>query len=299
MPARNKAPLIRRERTHTRWPRPIRPLPTLRGKESRSTVEKKPLEKLRNIGIAAHIDAGKTTLSERVLYYTGKAYKMGEVDEGTATMDWMEEEQKRGITITAAATSCSWKDFQINLIDTPGHVDFTAEVERSLRVLDGAVCVFCGVGGVEAQSETVWRQADRYRVPRLCFVNKLDRVGSDFFKVVEEVREKLGAKPVPIQIPLGKEQDFKGCIDLVEMKAWAYEGEELGTKYKEVDIPSEDLPLAKKMREEMREKVAEEVEWLMEMYLREEPIGEAEIKKAIRQATISTRIVPVLCGSAL
>ncbi|MEK7821615.1 MAG: GTP-binding protein, partial [Planctomycetota bacterium] len=214
-------------------------------------MEKKPLEKLRNIGIAAHIDAGKTTLSERVLYYTGKAYKMGEVDEGTATMDWMEEEQKRGITITAAATSCSWKDLQINLIDTPGHVDFTAEVERSLRVLDGAICVFCGVGGVEAQSETVWRQADRYRVPRLCFVNKLDRVGSDFFKVVEEVREKLGAKPVPIQIPLGKEQDFKGCIDLVEMKAWAYEGEELGTKYKEVDIPSEDLPIAKKMREEM------------------------------------------------
>lgn len=262
-------------------------------------MEKKPLEKLRNIGIAAHIDAGKTTLSERVLYYTGKAYKMGEVDEGTATMDWMEEEQKRGITITAAATSCSWKDLQINLIDTPGHVDFTAEVERSLRVLDGAICVFCGVGGVEAQSETVWRQADRYRVPRLCFVNKLDRVGSDFFKVVEEVREKLGAKPVPIQIPLGKEQDFKGCIDLVGMKAWAYEGEELGTKYKEVDIPSEDLPLVKKMREEMIEKVAEEVEWLMEMYLREEPIGEAEIKKAIRQATISTKIVPVLCGSAL
>jgi elongation factor G len=262
-------------------------------------VEKKALEKLRNIGIAAHIDAGKTTLSERVLFYTGRAYKMGEVDEGTATLDWMEEEQKRGITITAAATSCSWKDYQINLIDTPGHVDFTAEVERSLRVLDGAVCVFCGVGGVEAQSETVWRQADRYRVPRLCFVNKLDRVGSDFFKVVEEIKEKLGAKPVPIQIPLGREQDFKGSIDLVRMKAWQYEGEELGTKYKEIDIPEQDMPLARKMHEGLVEKVAEEVEWFMEMYLREEPIEEADIKKAIRQATISARIVPVLCGSAL
>ncbi len=262
-------------------------------------MDKRSLEKLRNIGIAAHIDAGKTTLSERVLFYTGRAYKMGEVDEGTATLDWMEEEQKRGITITAAATSCSWKDYQINLIDTPGHVDFTAEVERSLRVLDGAICVFCGVGGVEAQSETVWRQADRYRVPRLCFVNKLDRVGSDFFKVVSEIKEKLGAKPVPIQIPLGKEQDFKGCIDLVRMRAWEYEGEELGTKYKEIDIPSQDMPLARKMHEEMVEKVAEEVEWFMEMYLREEPIGEAEIKKAIREATINARIVPVLCGSAL
>ncbi|HHT9119273.1 MAG TPA: elongation factor G [Candidatus Hypogeohydataceae bacterium YC41] len=262
-------------------------------------MEKKPLEKLRNIGIAAHIDAGKTTLSERILYYTGRAYKMGEVDEGTATLDWMEEEQKRGITITAAATSCSWKDFQINLIDTPGHVDFTAEVERSLRVLDGAICVFCGVGGVEAQSETVWRQADRYNVPRLAFVNKLDRVGSDFFKVVAEIKEKLGAKPVPIQIPLGREQSFKGCIDLVRMKAWVYEGEGLGTKYKEIDIPSEDLPLARKIREELVEKVAEEVDWFMEMYLREEPIGEEDIKKAIHEATISTRIVPVLCGSAL
>ena len=167
-------------------------------------MEKKPLEKLRNIGIAAHIDAGKTTLSERILYYTGVEHRLGEVHEGTATMDWMEEEQKRGITITAAATSCSWKDFQMNLIDTPGHVDFTAEVERSLRVLDGAVCVFCGVGGVEAQSETVWRQADRYRVPRLCFVNKLDRVGSDFLKVVEEIREKLGANQFPYRYPLEK-----------------------------------------------------------------------------------------------
>jgi elongation factor G len=262
-------------------------------------VENKSLEKLRNIGIAAHIDAGKTTLSERILFYTGRTYKIGEVDEGTTVLDWMEEEQKRGITITAAATSCSWNDFQINLIDTPGHVDFTAEVERSLRVLDGAICVFCGVGGVEAQSETVWRQADRYRVPRLCFVNKLDRVGSDFFKVVAEIKEKLGAKPVPIQIPLGKEQDFRGSIDLVRMKAWQYEEEELGTKYKEIDIPPQDMSLARKMHEELVEKVAEEVDWFMEMYLREEPIGEAEIKKALRQATINVRIIPVLCGSAL
>ncbi len=262
-------------------------------------MENMSLEKLRNIGIAAHIDAGKTTLSERIIYYSGRSYKMGEVDEGTATLDWMEEEQKRGITITAAATTCLWKDFIINLIDTPGHVDFTVEVERSLRVLDGAICVFCGVGGVEAQSETVWRQADRYGVPRLCFVNKLDRVGSDFFRVVEEVREKLGAKPIPIQIPLGREQDFRGCIDLVSMKAYMYEGEELGTKFTEIDIPTKDLSIAKKMHEEMIEKVAEEVDWLMEMYLREEPIGEADIKKAIRQATISARIFPVLCGTAL
>ncbi len=169
------------------------------------------IEKMRNIGIAAHIDAGKTTTSERIIYYTGRSHKMGEVHEGTTAMDWMEEEQKRGITITAAATTCLWKDYQINLIDTPGHVDFTVEVERSLRVLDGAVCVFCGVGGVEAQSETVWRQADKYCVPRICFINKMDRVGSDFFKVVSELNEKLGAKAIPIQIPLGKEQDFQGC----------------------------------------------------------------------------------------
>ena len=177
------------------------------------------LEKMRNFGIAAHIDAGKTTTSERILYYTGKSYKMGEVHDGTAVMDWMEEEQKRGITITAAATTCSWNDYQFNLIDTPGHVDFTIEVERSLRVLDGAVCVFCGVGGVGAQSETVWRQADRYGVPRICFVNKMDRTGADFMKVVGEINERLGIKAIPIQIPLGKEQEFKGVIDLVNMRS--------------------------------------------------------------------------------
>lgn len=264
--------------------------------------KKADISKLRNIGIAAHIDAGKTTLTERILFYTGRAYKIGEVDEGTATMDWMEEEQKRGITITAAATTCFWGDCQINIIDTPGHVDFTAEVERSLRVLDGAICVFCGVAGVQAQSETVWRQADRYNVPRLCFVNKLDRVGSDFFRVVRDIKEKLGAKTLPIQMPIGKEQGFEGCIDLVGMKAWLYKDVEstkaLLKNYDVVDVPEEYLPEATRLREEMIEYIAEEVDWFMEKYLREEPITEADIRRAIRQGTVTSRFVPVLCGSA-
>ncbi|MFQ5957074.1 MAG: elongation factor G [Candidatus Brocadiales bacterium] len=264
--------------------------------------KKTDIGKLRNIGIAAHIDAGKTTLTERILFYTGRAYKIGEVDEGTATMDWMEEEQRRGITITAAATTCFWGDCQINVIDTPGHVDFTAEVERSLRVLDGAICVFCGVAGVQAQSETVWRQADRYKVPRLCFVNKLDRVGADFFRVVADIEEKLGAKTVPLQIPVGKEQDLRGCIDLVGMKAWLYKDieskKDLLRNYDVVDIPEEYLSEATRLREEMIEHIAEEVEWFMEKYLREEPITEADIKKAIRQGTVASRFTPVLCGSA-
>ncbi|MFQ5861779.1 MAG: elongation factor G [Candidatus Brocadiales bacterium] len=259
--------------------------------------------KLRNIGIAAHIDAGKTTLTERILFYTGRAYKMGEVDEGTATMDWMEEEQKRGITITAAATTCFWDDCQVNVIDTPGHVDFTAEVERSLRVLDGAICVFCGVAGVQAQSETVWRQADKYNVPRLCFINKLDRVGADFFRVIADIKEKLGAKTIPIQMPIGKEQDFRGCIDLVGMKAWLYKDteskKELLKNYEMVDIPKEYLPEATRLRGEMIECIAEEVDWFLEKYLREEPITEADIKKAIRQGTVTSKFTPVLCGSAL
>src|SRR3989339_19698 len=195
------------------------------------------IEKMRNFGIAAHIDAGKTTTSERILYYTGKSYKMGEVHDGTAIMDWMEEEQKRGITITAAATTCSWNDYQFNLIDTPGHVDFTIEVERSLRVLDGAICVFCGVGGVEAQSETVWRQANRYKVPRICFVNKMDRIGSDFIKVVNEIKGKLSKNAVPIQLPVGKEKDFKGVVDLIKMKAIIFDYEdESGEKFEEHDL---------------------------------------------------------------
>ncbi len=260
------------------------------------------INKLRNIGIAAHIDAGKTTLTERILFYTGKAYKIGEVDQGTATMDWMEEEQKRGITITAAATTCFWGDSQINVIDTPGHVDFTAEVERSFRVLDGAVCVFCGVAGVQAQSETVWRQADRYDVPRLCFVNKLDRVGADFHRVVEDIKEKLGTKAIPIQMPIGKEQGFTGCIDLVKMKAWLYKDtestKELIKNYEEVDIPEKLLSEAAELREKMIEGVAEEVDWFMEKYLREEPITEVDIRKAIRQGTVDSKFNPVLCGTA-
>ena len=258
------------------------------------------IERMRNIGIAAHIDAGKTTTSERIIYYTGRSHKMGEVHEGTTIMDWMEEEQKRGITITAAATTCLWKDYQINLIDTPGHVDFTVEVERSLRVLDGAVCVFCGVGGVEAQSETVWRQADKYCVPRICFINKMDRVGSDFLKVVSEVNEKLGAKAIPIQIPLGKEQAFRGVIDLVDMKAIVYsdEDDKLGANYKIEEFPDEYKKEAELYREKMVEGLAEEIDWLTEKFLSGEHINNDEIKKAIREATINLKIVPVLCGSA-
>src|SRR3970040_1027117 len=211
------------------------------------------IEKIRNFGVAAHIDAGKTTTSERILYYTGKSYKMGEVHDGTAIMDWMKEEQKRGITITAAATTCFWKDYQINIIDTPGHVDFTIEVERSLRVLDGAICVFCGVGGVEAQSETVWRQADRYGVPRICFVNKMDRIGADFMKVVSELNDRLGIKAIPIQIPLGKEQEFKGVIDLVNMKAILYSDDidKLGVNFSLEEIPAEYKKEAEMQREKM------------------------------------------------
>ncbi len=258
------------------------------------------IEKMRNFGIAAHIDAGKTTTSERILYYTGKSYKMGEVHEGTAVMDWMEEEQKRGITITAAATTCSWNDYHINLIDTPGHVDFTIEVERSLRVLDGAICVFCGVGGVEAQSETVWRQADRYGVPRICFVNKMDRIGADFNKVVGEVNERLGMRAIPIQLPLGSEQGFRGVIDLVEMKAIVYSDDvdKLGINYSIEEIPEEYKDKARGQREKMIEGLAEQVDWLTEKFLNGETITKEEIKKAIREGTINLKFVPVMCGSA-
>lgn len=258
------------------------------------------IEKMRNFGIAAHIDAGKTTTSERILYYTGKSYKMGEVHEGTATMDWMEEEQKRGITITAAATTCSWNDYHINLIDTPGHVDFTIEVERSLRVLDGAICVFCGVGGVEAQSETVWRQADRYGVPRICFVNKMDRIGADFNKVVGEINERLGMKAIPTQMPFGKEQDFKGVIDLVGMKVVIYSDDvdKLGVNFSVEEIPEEYKKDALAQREKMIEGLAEQIDWLTEKFLNGETITNEEIKKAIREGTINLKFVTVMCGSA-
>jgi len=260
---------------------------------------KNKLTKTRNIGIIAHIDAGKTTVTERILYYTGRVHKMGEVHNGEATMDWMLEEKERGITITSAVTSCEWKAHTINIIDTPGHVDFTIEVERALRVLDGAIGVFCAVGGVEPQSETVWHQADRYHVPKIAFVNKLDRVGADFFKVIESLREKLGAVPLVMQIPWGAEDQFQGVIDLIRMKAIVWEDETLGASYEEVPIPDDLLQTASQYREEILETLAEKNDLIMEKYLAEEEIGIAELKAAIRDATVNLELTPVFCGSAL
>ncbi len=256
------------------------------------------IDKIRNIGIIAHIDAGKTTTSERILYYTGRTYKMGEVHEGTAVMDWMEQERERGITITSAATTCEWRDCHINIIDTPGHVDFTVEVERSLRVLDGAVVIFCAVGGVEPQSETVWRQADRYNIPRLTFINKMDRIGSNFYHVVSMMKKRLQTNPVPIQIPLGSEEQFKGVVDLIKMKAIVWEGEDLGVSFHEEEIPSEFLKQANKYRHRLLESIAETNERLLEKYINNVSLTEEEIKEGIRKATIDSKIVPVLCGSA-
>jgi elongation factor G len=256
------------------------------------------LERTRNIGIMAHIDAGKTTTTERILYYTGVNYKLGEVHEGTATMDWMVQEQERGITITSAATTCLWRDHRVNIIDTPGHVDFTAEVERSLRVLDGAIAVFDAVAGVEPQSETVWRQADRYRVPRMAFVNKMDRVGADFERCVAMMKSRLGASPVVIQLPWGKEDSFRGVIDLIEMKGVSYNDENLGSEYELVDVPEAYLDQAHKLREQMVEAIAETDDQLLEKYLSGEEIDCAEIRAALRRATVANRLQPVLCGSA-
>src|SRR5579871_6764270 len=257
-----------------------------------------PLERMRNIGIAAHIDAGKTTTTERILYYTGRTHKLGEVHEGTAIMDWMEQEQERGITITSAATTCEWRDIQINIIDTPGHVDFTAEVERSLRVLDGAVAVFDAVAGVQPQSETVWRQADKYSVPRICFINKMDRVGADFYHSVDTIVDRLRARPVPIQIPVGAEDQFKGVVDLVEMKAVLWRDETLGAKFDIVDIPADLLDKAKSYREQMIEAVSEFDDKLFEKYVEGAALTVDEIKAGIRKATIALKIFPVICGSA-
>jgi elongation factor G len=257
-----------------------------------------PLERMRNIGIAAHIDAGKTTTTERILYYTGRTHKLGEVHEGTAIMDWMEQEQERGITITSAATTCFWRDIQINIIDTPGHVDFTAEVERSLRVLDGAVAVFDAVAGVQPQSETVWRQADKYNVPRICFINKMDRVGADFFHSMETIVSRLKCNPVAIQLPVGAEDQFKGIIDLVEMKARIWRDETLGAEYDEVEIPAELLEQAREYREKMIEAVAEHDDALFEKFIEGQALTETEIHRGIRKATIALKIFPVICGSA-
>ena len=256
------------------------------------------LSKYRNIGIMAHIDAGKTTTTERILYYTGKSHKIGEVHDGAATMDWMEQEQERGITITSAATTCIWKDHRINIIDTPGHVDFTIEVERSLKVLDGAVCVFDGVAGVEPQSETVWRQADKYKVPRICFVNKLDRTGADFFMCVDMIKERLGAKPLVMQIPVGIESSLKGVVDLIKMKAIIWKDEKLGAEFQVVDIPSDLKEIADKYRKELLETAVEQDEKLMEAYLNGKEISETDLIACIRKGCIKFDFVPVLTGSA-
>jgi elongation factor G len=257
-----------------------------------------PLQKMRNIGIMAHIDAGKTTTTERILYYTGRTHKIGEVHEGTATMDWMAQEQERGITITSAATTCQWKDITINIIDTPGHVDFTAEVERSLRVLDGACAVFDAVAGVQPQSETVWRQADKYRVPRICFINKMDRAGADFFHSVKTIVDRLNARPVPIQIPVGAEDQFKGVVDLVKMKARIWRDETLGAKYDDVDIPADLVEQANEYREKLIEAVSESDDVLFEKFVEGQAITEAELMAGIRKATITQKIFPVICGSS-
>src|ERR671927_256491 len=256
-----------------------------------------PLEKTRNIGIMAHIDAGKTTTTERILYYTGRTHKMGEVHEGAAVMDWMEQEQERGITITSAATTATWRDHRINIIDTPGHVDFTVEVERSLRVLDGSIALFDSVAGVEPQSETVWRQADKYRVPRIAYINKMDRVGADFAKGVQTMVDRLGAHPVPIQLPIGAEGDFKGVIDLVSEKAIVYK-DDLGKEVEEVEIPADLADAAHDARTHLIEAVAEYDDELMEDYLEEKPIEVDRLKADIRKATLDISMTPVLCGSS-
>ncbi|ASM35289.1 elongation factor G [Campylobacter sp. RM12327] len=261
-------------------------------------ARKTPFHMVRNIGIAAHIDAGKTTTSERILFFTGISHKIGETHEGTATMDWMDQEKERGITITSAATTCFWKNHQINLIDTPGHVDFTIEVERSMRVLDGAVAVFCAVGGVQPQSETVWRQANKYRVPRIVFVNKMDRVGANFYNVEQQIKDRLKANPIPIQIPIGAEDDFKGVVDLVRMVAYVWEDDKVPTNYVEKEIPAELKEKAEEYRAKMIESVCETDDKLLEKFFGGEELSEAEIKEGIKKGCLSLSLVPMLCGTA-
>ncbi|MFQ5875875.1 MAG: GTP-binding protein, partial [Dehalococcoidia bacterium] len=268
-------------------------------KKTRAAAGNRPaLERIRNIGFIAHIDAGKTTVTERVLYYTGRIHKIGEVHEGTTVMDWMDQERERGITITAAATTCHWQDHTINIIDTPGHVDFTAEVERSLRVLDGGVVVFDAVAGVEPQSETVWRQANKYGVPRICFVNKMDRTGADFYRTVEMITDRLNATPVPVQLPLGSEAKFKGFIDLVENQALIFADDD-SSDPTQAAIPEEHREAASRYRESILEEVAETDDELMDKYLEGQELSAEEIKRGLRAATIANQIVSVLCGSAL
>jgi elongation factor G len=257
-----------------------------------------PLERTRNIGIMAHIDAGKTTTTERILYYTGVTYKIGEVHDGAAVMDWMQQEQERGITIMSAATTCNWNDHRINIIDTPGHVDFTIEVERSLRVLDGAVGVFCGVAGVEPQSETVWRQADKYGVPRIAFVNKMDRTGADFQRVVGMIRDRLGANAVPIQLPVGSEDGFQGVVDLLAEKAVYWEDDSLGAEFREEEVPAELHDASAQARERLIEAAADFDEDVAHRFLDDEPVSADQLRKAIREGTLKLQMVPVLCGAA-
>ena len=257
-----------------------------------------PIERVRNIGIMAHIDAGKTTTTERILYYTGKLHRIGEVHDGAATMDWMEQEKERGITITSAATTCFWDDHQINIIDTPGHVDFTVEVERSLRVLDGAVALFCAVGGVEPQSETVWRQADKYMVPRIAFINKMDRTGADFYNALQMMKDRLGANAIPITLPIGEGDMFTGEIDLITFKARIYNEESMGATFDEYKVPEDLTEIANKYRTQMLEAVSDIDDTLLEKYLEGKTITADEIKVALRRATIELKIIPVLCGSA-
>jgi len=266
-------------------------------------MAKRDLTFTRNIGIMAHVDAGKTTTTERILYYTGISHKIGEVHDGAATMDWMEQEQERGITITSAATTCFWKyrnqEYRMNIIDTPGHVDFTVEVERSLRVLDGAVALFCASSGVEPQSETVWRQADKYKVPRIGFINKMDRAGADFFKTIDQIKKRLGANPIPLQIPIGAEDDFKGVVDLINMRGISWNEEDKGMTFTEIPIPDDLMETANEFREKLVEAVAESDDALMDKFF-EDPnsITEAEMLSAIRKATIDMSIQPIMCGSA-
>src|SRR5918992_399765 len=306
MPPTASAPPSSAARTPIAWRRPIAPSATSSGSPMTTSTAPRtdragtsvPLERTRNIGIIAHIDAGKTTVTERILFYTKKIYKLGEVHEGAATMDWMPQEQERGITITAAATTAFWGDHRINIIDTPGHVDFTVEVERSLRVLDGAVVVFDGVAGVEPQSETVWRQADKYRVPRFCFVNKLDRTGADFWRVVDMIRDRLGVNAVPLQVPIGSEDSFRGVVDLINMQAITY-GTDLGDQINVGEIPVEVQPLADEWREKMVEALADLDDDIAHKFLEGEEIPAAELRSALRAGTLAYRIVPVLTGSAL
>src|SRR5687768_2816367 len=305
MPATASARRSSAARTPTAWPKPTRlsatssgrPMTTQTAGRSTATAPNS-LQRTRNIGIIAHIDAGKTTVTERILYYTKKIYKLGEVHEGAATMDWMEQEQERGITITAAATTCFWNDHRINLIDTPGHVDFTVEVERSLRVLDGAVVVFDGVAGVEPQSETVWRQADKYAVPRFCFVNKLDRTGADFWRVVDMIKDRLGANAVVLQVPIGSEGGFRGVVDLINMKAITY-GNDLGDQIDVGDIPPDVQATADEWRDKMIEALADLDDDIAHKFLEGQQIGVDEIRRAVRAAILAYQIVPVLTGSAL